>query len=152
MALEQAPQQIDDLSYYHLIRGRLEVEDGLIINRLAWLMASESFLFTAYAVVLNGLAQPASSAGSESRSRLLHLIPAVGIISASLIYVGILAAVRAIAWLKRLCHERIADERSLGLPPLQTPRGTVVAGLAAPLILPVVLVIVWVYLALTAAF
>ena len=43
------------LEYYNLIRERIEHEDNLIVQRLTWLVGSQSFLFTAYAIVSNGL-------------------------------------------------------------------------------------------------
>src|SRR5204862_7901857 len=95
------PARGDDLEFYKLLRSRLEHEDGLIVNRLSWLVASQSFLFTAYAIVLNGLGgPPGSQSVFDRQTGLLHLIPLVGIAAAALIYAGILAAIRAIVWLR----------------------------------------------------
>ena len=46
----------EDVRFYQAIRARIEHEDGLTVNRLSWLVGSQSFLFTAYALTLNGLA------------------------------------------------------------------------------------------------
>jgi len=138
MSPEEPPDRIDDIAYYHHLRSRLEHEDGLIVNRLAWLMASESFLFTAYAIVLNGT-------GTPQQRRLTSLIPLVAIGTSVLIFVGIAAAVKAMGWIRGLLRERIPDEARLGLPPIHTP-GSVKAGLAAPLLLPAMFVVVWLYL------
>jgi hypothetical protein len=146
MAGEDKPGRIGDADYYKLIRARLEHEDGLIVNRLAWLMASQSFLFTAYAIVLNGLATPAAQSILNHHARLIRLIPFVGIASSALISAGILAAIRAMAWLRGQFRSRVPDEAALGLPPIQTPRSISMMGLAAPLILPGVFVVVWLYL------
>lgn len=138
MSPEKTPDKIDDIAYYQHLRGRLEHEDGLIVNRLAWLMASESFLFTAYAIVLNGT-------GTPQQRRLTSLIPLVAVATSVLILVGIVAAVRAMGWIRGLMRERIPDPAGLGLPPIHTP-GSVRAGLAAPLLLPGMFVVVWLYL------
>jgi hypothetical protein len=138
VADENKPARLDDIALYHHLRARLEHEDGLIVNRLAWLMASESFLFTAYAIVLNG-------PGSRFHLRLMHLVPLVAIVSSALIFVGIAAAVRAMGWIRGLWSARAADESSLGLPPLHTP-GSVKAGLAAPILLPLMFIGVWLFL------
>jgi hypothetical protein len=138
MASEEKPARVDDLAYYLHLRSRLEHEDGLIVNRLSWLMASESFFFTAYAIALNG-------AGTPHHRRLIHLIPLVAIASSSLIFAGIVAAVRAMGWIRGLLRARIPDEAALGMPPLHTP-GSVKPGLAAPLLLPLLFVAVWLYL------
>src|SRR2546425_10826614 len=83
------------LDYYNLFRQRLEHEDNLIIQRLSWLVASQSFLFTAYAIVLNGLTAtpPPAVAGYMEQQRLVfRLIPVVAIITNGLIYLRIIAA------------------------------------------------------------
>ena len=43
-----------EISYGDAVRRQIEHEDVLIVNRLSWLIASQSFLFTAYAIMLNG--------------------------------------------------------------------------------------------------
>jgi hypothetical protein len=142
MAPDERPVRADDLTYYQQLRSRLEHEDGLIVSRLAWLMASESFLFTAYAIVLN------AAAATPQHRRLMHLIPIVAIASSVLIFIGIVAAVRAMGWIRGLLQERLPDPAALGLPPIHTP-GSVRAGLTAPLVLPVMFVVVWLYLLAT---
>jgi hypothetical protein len=130
---------IDDVAFYSMMRARLEHEDGLIVSRLAWLMASESFLFTAYAIVLNG-------PSTFQHGRLMQLIPIVAIASSALIFVGIVAAIRAMRWVRGLLRARVPDETALGLPPIHTPGSMASAGLVAPIILPIVFVAVWLYL------
>jgi len=78
------PGKIDDVAFYDHLRHRIEHEDSLIVSRLAWLMASESFLFTAYAIVVNG-----TGTATDARERLIRLIAVVGIATSSLILVGI---------------------------------------------------------------
>ena len=141
MADESKPGRMDDVAFYQHLRARFEHEDGLIVSRLSWLMAAESFLFTAYAIVLNGPVSP-------HHGRLMWLIPLVAIVSSALIFVGIVAAVRAMGWIRGLWSAGAADRSSLGLPPLHTP-GSMKAGLAAPLLLPLVFIAVWHYLLCT---
>jgi hypothetical protein len=138
MSDEPKPARIDDVSLYLHLRARLEHEDGLIVSRLTWLMAAEAFFFTAYAIVLNG---PSTS----QHLRMLKLIPAVALVCSMLVFIGIVAAVRAMGWIREQLRSRVADPSSLNLPPLHTP-GSVTAGLAAPLILPLVFFLVWLYL------
>ena len=47
----ESAEKISPLERYQLFRSRIEHEDTLILQRLSWLMASQSFLFTAYAIV-----------------------------------------------------------------------------------------------------
>ena len=45
---------------FSLIQSRLSHEDDLVNQRVSWLVNSQSFLLTAYAITLNGLAADAS--------------------------------------------------------------------------------------------
>ena len=137
MSADEKPNRVDDLAFYQHLRSRLEHEDRLIVERMAWLMASESFLFTGYAIVLNGTGTPA-------QRRLTDLMPLVGIGTSALILFGIVAAIRAMGWIPGQLRARIPDVARLGLPPIQAP-GLLKAELAAPLLLPVMFVVVWIY-------
>jgi len=139
MSSDEKPARADDLAFYLHLRSRMEHEDGLIVNRLSWLMASESFFFSAYAIVQNG-------SGSPQHRRLLHLIPLVAMASSALIFVVILAAIAAQGWIRGLMKARVPDPASLGMPPLFSPVSTRAGGLTAPLILPPLFVAVWLYL------
>ena len=140
MAEDLKPDRIDDVTFYNHLRSRVEHEDNLIVDRTLWLMAAHSFLFTAYAIAMNG---------PEDRRHgiLLRVLALVAVISSALIFVGIAAAVRAMLWFRGALRERMPDETRLGLPPLQTPGG-VNSGLAAPLLLPPFFIVVWLYVLL----
>ncbi|HZP43895.1 MAG TPA: hypothetical protein VFD84_20620 [Candidatus Binatia bacterium] len=135
------------LDEYRLFRARIEHEDTLVIQRLSWLVASQSFLFTAYAITLNGLAAPSPVAAlARHQELLLRLLPTVGVLTSGLIYGTILAAVRAIAGFRHAYHARVGPAAA-ALPPITTGGPTRLAGLSAPLLLPVVFVVVWLVLA-----
>jgi hypothetical protein len=131
---------------YRLFRGRIEHEDNLIMQRLSWLVASQSFLFTAYAITTNGLSESKAAGGFLEQSALLfRLIPTVAICVALLIYISILAALRAIRQIRRLYQARSVPPE---LPPIQTAATTRLLGLSAPLLLPLLFVSVWLVLLL----
>lgn len=136
---------VDDLRYYELVRARLEHEDGLIVHRLSWLMGSQAFLFTAYAIAASGLASATGSAAGPLAA-LFRLVPAVGIVSTALIYAGVLAAVRAMGWLLASFRARVPDEAALGAPPIFTPPPIRRWGMATPLLLPPVFLLAWLFL------
>jgi hypothetical protein len=131
---------------YRLFRDRIEHEDNLIIQRLSWLVASQSFLFTAYAITTNGLtAVDPKLAGRfvEQAGLLFRLIPTVAICVALLIYISILAALKAIRQIRGIYQSKsIAPD----LPPIQTAATTRLLGLSAPLLLPLLFVSVWLVL------
>ena len=140
---------VDDLRYYELVRARLEHEDGLIVNRLAWLMGLQAFLFTAYAIAANGIAST-SGASAGPLLLLFRLLPLIGVISTALIYAGVLAALRAMSWLLATYRARIPDEAALGAPPVFTPPSIRRWGFAAPLLLPPVFLLAWLLLMVSA--
>ena len=150
MSGDANPARMDDVAFAALLRARIEHEDGLIVSRTTWLMASESFLYTAYAIALNGITTPGMT-NVEHQARLLKLVPLIGIACSVMILAGVFAAIRAMVWLRKLYRTRV-DETRLGLAPIQTPIPNVVAGLAAPVLLPVVFIVVWLYLLATERF
>jgi hypothetical protein len=143
-----APEQASPLEIHRLFRSRIEHEDDLIIQRLSWLVASQSFLFTAYAITTNGLntLDPKTAGRFLEQSELLfRMIPTVAICVALLIYISILAALRAIRQIRHLYQLKSLPP---DLPPIQTAATTRLLGLAAPLLLPILFVSVWLVLLL----
>src|SRR5258706_3104143 len=125
----------DDVRFYEMIRSRVEHEDGLIVQRLSWLVGSQSFLFTAFAISANGIASLGSAPG-RLLPVLRTILPWVGILSSGLIAVGIVAALYAMGWLRRSFEARGKTTAALGVPELLTPMPIRAPGLAGPLLLP----------------
>ena len=139
-------ENVSALENYKLFRDRIEHEDNLIVQRLSWLVASQAFLFSAYAITTNGLTtlDPRTPGAYQEQATLLfRLIPTVAISVALLIDISILAALRAIRQLRRLYQ---AKGTSPEVPPIQTSATTRLLGLSAPLLLPVLFVSVWLVL------
>lgn len=134
------------LEYYNLVRERIEHEDNLIVQRLTWLVGSQSFLFTAYAIASNGLmsqpVQPVSVHFGEQLELLFQLIPIVAMLTCVLIYISILAAVITTAKLRRGYRSRFGPEED-SLPPIMTAAPTRLFGLVAPLFLPLMFTGIW---------
>lgn len=121
-----------------LLKDRLDRETDLIIQRTAWVVGSQAFLFSAYAVALGTPAHAATPA-NEAQSRLLvRLIPWVSVVSLSLLLVTIGAGVAA--WFLLRGH-RLRLE-ALGPYP-DTGPVVRIAGLAAPLLVPVAFLATW---------
>jgi hypothetical protein len=150
-----APSGID---FYRIVRAQLEHEDNLVTNRTSWFLTSQSFLFSAYAIIANGYvstpraAAPISSlttaAGSagDPRRLLLVIIPGVSVIVCVLTLISIMSGVAALHTLRQFYDD--SDLRCAGetLPPVQGYRSTRLAGVAAPLLLPILFMGVWVFL------
>ena len=138
---------ITPLERYQVFRGRIEHEDNLVMQRLSWLMASQSFLFTEYAIVTNALT---NSMGNNRGmifagrlSALEDLISIVSLLNRLLIFVSILAALKSIRELRREYRNQVGNLEGMAL---QTSRVTRLLGLSAPVILPLVFVMVWLFL------
>jgi hypothetical protein len=128
-----------DPAMHLLLKERLDRENDLIIQRTAWVVGSQAFLFTAYAV---SLAAPARAATPElgAKSRLLvHLIPWVSLVSLSLLLVTIVAGVAA--WFHLRGHRHRLDAVA-SVP--ETGPILRIAGLTAPLFVPVAFLVTWI--------
>jgi hypothetical protein len=139
-------QKISPLERYQIFRNRIEHEDNLIMQRLSWLMASQSFLFTAYAIVTNGMTTSPATGGNMFVNHLLTLariIPVVALLNSLLILVSILAALKAI---RELRDEYQRQPEILETIPLQTSKSARTLGLSAPVLLPLLFLAVWLFL------
>lgn len=128
-------------AHHALVKERLDRETDLIFQRTAWVVGSQAFLFSAYAIVLNGPRHGATPT-LEAKARLLVvIIPWVSLTSLCLLLVTILAG--AIAWLRLHAHESKSDSvlRSVEGGPILR-----MAGLAAPLLIPVAFIVTWITL------
>jgi len=132
------------VDWYRAVRDQIQHEDSLILQRLAWLTAAQSFLFTAYAITANAGGEPRNPVLSKQQDLLLTIIPAVACLSGILIYCSVIAGV--------LVQNRLRDAYathvvSVGdLPEIQGSRFTFWLGLAAPILLPLVFLIGWLVL------
>jgi len=139
-------EKISALERYQIFRNRIEHEDNLVLQRLSWLMASQSFLFTAYAIVTNGLTTSSVTGGNVFLSHLttlVRIIPIVALLNSLLILVSILAALKAIRELREGYRKQ---PEILQVIPLQTSRSARILGLSAPVLLPLLFLAVWVFL------
>jgi hypothetical protein len=134
---------VSEPAYHWLLKDRLDRETDLIIQRTAWVVGSQAFLFSAYAVSLTGPAH-AAAPWIEAKARLLvSLIPWVSVVSLALLLVTITAGV--IAWVRLRTHEARSNP---SWRPLEGGPAVRLAGLAAPLLIPVAFLATWIALLL----
>lgn len=125
------------------IHRQLEHEDGLLVNRLSWLVASQSFLFTAYAIVLNGPPLTQNAVLAARQGLLLRILPALGLATCGLIYLGVLAGVRVTTVLRRKLREPRSGAAGMKAAMILGTGTTHALGLAAPLLLPPLFLAAW---------
>jgi hypothetical protein len=126
---------------YEKVRAQIEHEDNLLTQRLNWFLTSQSFLFTAYAIVFNGT--PPAWAKPAIRSILMQVIPLIGVAAGALILIAIVAGAIVMHDLRRSFQTSQSAAADTGLPPLQGRAATRFMGLLAPLLLPVMFIAVW---------
>jgi hypothetical protein len=131
-----------EFSFQMLVRTRLDRENDLLMQRTAWVVATQAFLFSAYAIALNDRALSATATVTAKSRVLLKVIPWIGIASLVLLHVTISAAAIALARLRR--HVSASSDPRLHV--LDSGAITHMAGLVAPLLIPAAFMVTWVIL------
>lgn len=139
-------ESIPGIQYYQIIRSQIEHEDNLINQRLSWFVAAQAFLFSAYAILLNAPAQVRLQAFATQQDILFPLIPLVAIGMSILNYITVIAAMLAMANLRRLLETHVKEKESALLPPVQGYRQTFLLGQASPILIPFLFMISWIVL------
>jgi hypothetical protein len=138
---EKAEAIRNDPAFQLLLRTQLDRETDLLGQRTAWVMASQAFLFSAYAIAVNAHVD-AAARREGTHDLLIAVIPWISLLSLILLMVtiagGLFALIRFRSFL--LAH---ADVRVRALDPGPVARA---AGLAAPLLVPLVFLVAWVIL------
>ena|ERR1051326_5262045 len=140
---------MSDLSpqeYYNTVRSQIEHEDSLVSQRLSWFITSQSFLFTAYAIVtVNVSARPAAQ-------WLMFLLPLIAVCTCVLILITICAGAMAMRALRAQYRHHGGEASAPHLPPIQGAAHTQLMGLSGPLLLPPLFLAVWLFLLIRAVF
>lgn len=130
-----------ELSFQFLLRARLDRETDLLIHRTAWVVGSQAFLFSGYAVSLSGPGRAATRAIAVKANLLIVVIPWVAVTSLLLLLVTIGAGVAALVRLRK--HTDHGDPRARILDEGRLVR---VAALVAPLLVPAAFLATWILL------
>ncbi|MFY9984584.1 MAG: hypothetical protein WAM44_01285 [Chthoniobacterales bacterium] len=139
---------LSPLDWYRSIRDQIQHEDNLIVQRMAWLMAAQSFFFTGYAIIANGTPTPRNQLLAKQQDLLFNIIPAVASLSDLLIYASVIAGVILLHRLRSTYAHHVAPGDFI--PAIQGSRLTRWLGIASPLLLPPVFLAAWICLWLQA--
>jgi hypothetical protein len=132
----------ENLAFQFLLQGRLDRETDLLMHRTAWVMASQAFLFSAYAVALNGRAGAATPRLASRSDMLIVMIPWLSLVSLMLLYLTIGAGMAALVRLRR----HVAPHSAAHVHRFDPGPATRMAGLAAPLLIPLAFLASWLFL------
>lgn len=142
MTIENPPSNLSLLERYNQVRSQIQHEDNLVTQRLNWFLTSQSFLFTAYAIVFNGMPS-VTDENLVRHSLLMKAIPLIAILAGGLIMIAIVGGIFVMRNLRSGFAQFREQARDLGLPPLQGSGYTLAMGSIAPILLPLVFVVVW---------
>lgn len=127
------------------LRRRIEHEDDLVNQRLSWLVASQAFLLTAFAISLNAPQAPRSAAYAAASRMLVMLLPVAGIACILILGLTVLGAIWSMAELRGLAR-KVSGPDDL---PIHSRPAIRRLGLAAPVAIPCVFLVLWLSLMLT---
>jgi hypothetical protein len=130
------PKPTSSAELYRIIRERIDYEENLLNQRVIWLIFSQSFLVSAYAIMLNSPPEPKSPMYGDLQSCLVWLLPSLALIVSIIIYISVISALYHIAELSKSFETYPKDDtierfpamndtsfirRLGGLPPVLVP-------------------------------
>jgi hypothetical protein len=142
----------DEKDYLSRLDVMIRTNLDLISHRMGWLLISQSFLFTAFALAAAHVHNPVSD--QLSLNTFVHLVPVLGLVTSLFVGLSLVAAMRAI-WTMKATRARIeakltgALEAAYGASSI--PRTSLVdwIGHAPALAVPPLFAAAWLYLLIT---
>ncbi len=134
-----SPAQSLSLKEYVFLREEIRHQDNLVNARLSWLVSSQSFLLSGFAVTLNGSAQSLLPIYAKLNVILVNSLPAAGLVTDVSSYLTIWAAISRMRNIRHIA----GSSHPPRLPPVQADRLTRQLGLSGPILIPLVFLTVW---------
>lgn len=103
--------------HYPVFQGQLSHENDNLNQRLFWYVFAQSFLFGAYAAIVNAPQAAKSPLFARQQDLLLWLLPVTALVISVLIYPSILISLRYMSELRRKFETLIGPEAD-DLPPI----------------------------------
>ena len=126
------------------IRRRIENEHALINQRLSWLVSSQAFLLSAFAISLNAPVTFAAAGYRTANELLVRCIPYGGIACIGLLWLTLWGAIWSLAILRREANAACGPDDL----PILNSAAIRWLGLAAPVFIPGIFMALWIVLML----
>jgi hypothetical protein len=141
----QDPSPVD-FAAYKAVRDEIAHEDNLAGTRLSWFLASQAFLLSALAIAYKGSGptHPKIAYPNVTNDFFFPLVPVLAISSCTLISLGIIAGGVVLRRWRRVLHAMLKKDPSL--PAIGRDGWIMQFGWIAPLGLPIVFGLAWIYL------
>jgi hypothetical protein len=121
------------------LRRRIEHEDNLVNQRLSWLVASQAFMLTAFAILLNAPLNSLVPAYYAANHLLVSLLPYAAIACVLVIWITLVGAI----WSMTLLRAKAAGITLPNDIPVQSPAVIRGLGLVAPIGIPGIFLTLW---------
>jgi hypothetical protein len=127
------------LSDYILLREEIRHQNNLLNARLSWLVNSQAFLLSGFAVTLNGTALSFPPIYTDLNRLLVASLTIAGLITDIVSYATIWAAILRMRNIRCLAH----NSHPPNLPTVQAGALERRLGLAGPVLIPIIFLAVW---------
>jgi hypothetical protein len=124
------------------IRRRIEHEDNLLNQRVSWIVSSQAFLLTGYAILLNAPIELRSEHHARDHALLMKLIPITSVCITVLLWIAMLAGIAAMRSLRGIAEKHQGYEADH----IQGSRATRICGLVPIALVPGVFLVTWLLL------
>ena len=124
------------------LRRRIENEHNLVNQRLSWLVASQAFLLTAFAISLNAPTGAMRPDYARANHLLVSLLPYVGLACIFILWLTVAGAIWSMTELRARADAIIQPEDL----PIYSRAAIRRLGLAAPVAIPGVFLLLWLVL------
>jgi len=141
----------DERDYLNRLDMMIKTNLDLISHRMGWLLISQSFLFTAFALAAAHVRNP--QAEQLAIAHFLHLIPLLGLTTCGLVGLSLAAVVRVI-WRLKATRSKVeaeltrAFEERFGAASVARTSPSDWIGYAPALVVPSLFAAAWLYLLL----
>ncbi|MDB6064129.1 MAG: hypothetical protein JWR26_337 [Pedosphaera sp.] len=129
---------------YVFLREEIRHQHNLINQRLSWLVSSQAFLLTAFAIALNSPVQSKLPAYEKLNMALVNLLPVAGVLTCFLGWLTIWAAILQL----RKVRETLGNTNPPHFPSVQSSIAVQRMGLSGPFFIPMLFLAVWMVLLL----
>jgi hypothetical protein len=140
------PKPTSSAELYRIIRERIDYEENLLNQRVIWLIFSQSFLVSAYAIMLNSPPEPKSPMYGELQSCLIWLLPSLSLILSIIVYLSVISALYQIAQLRESFETYPKDDTIERFPAMNDTSFIRQLGGLPPILVPLLFIGAWAFL------
>lgn len=140
------PKPTSSADLYSIIRERIDYEENLLNQRVIWLIFSQSFLVSAYAIMLNSPPEPKTPMYGDLQSSLIWLLPSLALLVSIIVYMSVISALYHIAELGKSFETYPKDDTIERFPAMNDTSFIRRLGGLPPILVPLLFIGTWVFL------